>query len=48
MELYSTCCGCSHDERFNYDEDYNQGICARCLEHATFEEVEDEERNKDE
>ena len=42
MELYSTCCGDTHDERFHYDEEYNQGICNTCLEHAEFEEVEDE------
>jgi len=42
MELLSTCCSYNHDEMFFYDEEYNQGICAYCLEHAEFEEVEDE------
>ena len=41
MELYSTCCTANHDERFYFDDDYNQGICAMCLEHAEFEVEED-------
>ena len=42
MELYSECCGCDHDNRFTYDWELHTGICVYCLEHATFEEVEDE------
>ena len=44
-ELYSTCCGYNHDERFHYDEEYNQGICVFCKDHATFEEYDEEEKN---
>ena len=41
-EIVSTCCGYNHDERFHYDEEYMQGICTKCQDHATFEEVKDD------
>ena len=41
MELYSVCCGSTHDERFHYDEEWNLGICVHCKDHSEFE-VEDD------
>ena len=41
-ELISTCCSATHDERFHFNEDYNEGICVDCKEHASFEEIKDD------
>ena len=40
-ELVSICCGYNHDERFNYDEDCNEGVCVFCKERTNFITIEE-------
>jgi len=35
-ERLSICCTANHDDRFNYDDKINEGICVHCQEHSTF------------
>ena len=37
-ELLSDCCSAVHDETFHYDDEFDQGICSTCGDHATFSE----------
>ncbi len=36
MELLSNCCYANHDERFEFDDEWNMGVCVQCKEHAEF------------
>lgn len=42
MELYSTCCGATHDERFHYNDESREGVCVYCKDRAFFEELDNE------
>ena len=37
----SICCGATHDERFHYDEENNEGVCVDCKEFAFFEDKDE-------
>ena len=50
-ERLSICCTANHDDRFNYDDKINEGICVHCQEHSTFvteEEYEHTNQNNQE